>query len=75
MQAEYIAVDRSALDVSERYSVALDSGAQANARAMAIVNAAGGLIANNINVSHINGNTLSTPVVNVVQRNVIDQRR
>ena len=39
-EAEHIVVDSSTLDVSESYSVTLGASAQANARAMAIVNAA-----------------------------------
>ncbi len=72
-EAEHIVVDSSTLDVSESYSVTLGASAQANARAMAIVNAAGGLVANSINVSSFNGNALSSPAINLVQRNVVNQ--
>jgi len=72
-EAEHIVVDSSTLDVSESYSVTLGASAQANARAMAIVNAAGGLVANSINVSSFHGNALSTPAINLVQRNVVNQ--
>ncbi len=72
-QAENVAVDKAVLDVTESYSVALGNSAQAHAQAMAIVNAAGGLVANGINVSNLQGAATSTSSVNVVQRNVIVQ--
>jgi len=72
-EAEHIVVDSSTLDVSESYSVTLGASAQANARAIAIVNAAGGLVANSINISSFNGNALSSPAINLVQRNVVNQ--
>jgi hypothetical protein len=72
-EAEHIVVDSSTLDVSESYSVTLGASAQANARAMAIVNAAGGLVANSINISSFNGNALSSPAINLVQHNVVTQ--
>ena len=68
-------MDRAVLDATESYRIALDNGAQANARAMAIVNAAGGLVGNGINVSNLRGAKLDTSSVNVVQRNVIVQGR
>ena len=71
--AENIVVDQAVLEVTESYSIALDNGAQANAQALAIVNAAGGLVANGINVASLNGTTLDTSSVNLVQRNVIVQ--
>jgi hypothetical protein len=72
-EAEHLVVDSSTLDVSETYSVTLGASAQANARAMAIVNAAGGMVANSINISSFNGNALSSPAINLVQRNVVTQ--
>jgi len=72
-QAEHIVVDHATLDATESYSVSLGASAQANARAMAIVNAAGGLVSNSINVSNFSGATLNSPTINLVQRNVVIQ--
>ena len=74
-EAEHVVVDRSELNASTNYSISLNNSAQANARALTIVNAAGGLVGNGINVSNVQGSALSAPALNVLQRNVVIQRR
>ena len=50
-EAEYIVIDRSELATATSNSVALSQSAQADARAVSLVNVAGGLVANGLGVS------------------------
>lgn len=70
--AEYIVVDGSTLDAISSYSVALSGGAQANVRAVNLVNAAGSVVANAVNVSRT---PTVGPSLNLNQVNTIVQRR
>ncbi len=71
-QGEYIVVDDSELEVETDYSVLLSSNAQQNVRALNLVNAAGSVVANAVNVSRT---PTVGPVLNLTQSNVIIQRR
>jgi hypothetical protein len=74
-EAEHVVIDRSELSTSEDYSISLNNSAQANVRALTVVNAAGGLVSNGVNLSNVRGSALSAPALNVVQRNVVTQQR
>ncbi|NIV29238.1 MAG: hypothetical protein GWN58_06925, partial [Anaerolineae bacterium] len=71
-QAEYIVVDDSSLDAETDYSVLLASNAQQNARALNLVNAAGSVVANAVNVART---PTVGPVLNLNQVNTIIQVR
>jgi hypothetical protein len=71
-QAEYIVVDESSLDVTNEYSVTVSGDAQRDARAVNLVNTAGSLVANSVNIAR----TPSVgPSLNLNQVNIIVQRR
>jgi len=70
--AEYIVVDGSTLKVTNNYSVALSGNAQQDSRAVNLVNAAGSVIANAVNVSRT---PTVGPNLNLRQVNAIVQRR
>jgi hypothetical protein len=72
--AEHVVLDRSQLSTSQNQSISLDNSAQANVRALTIVNAAGGLVSNGVNVSNVRGSVFSGPALNLNQRNVVIQR-
>ncbi|HEX7036330.1 MAG TPA: hypothetical protein VF210_11175 [Pseudomonadales bacterium] len=78
-QAEYIVVDDSELTIDNHYLVALAGNAQADLRAMNVVNAAGSAVANGVNVARQDSAGLnvagSVPVLNLVQANVISHSR
>lgn len=76
-QAEYIVVDESTIDVISSYVVNLSGGAQANLRAMNVVNAAGSAVANGVNVAVMEAGVISSasPVFTLSQRNMIDHSR
>jgi hypothetical protein len=71
-QAEHIVVDDSTLVAESNYTVLLADGAQAGARAMNLVNAAGSVVANAVNVSRT---PTVGPVLNLNQVNTIIQAR
>jgi hypothetical protein len=70
--ATNIAVDGSSVKTSTNYSVALAGSAEQNASALNIVNAAGGMIANGLNIAH-SANMNAMPTLNQV--NSISQVR
>jgi hypothetical protein len=70
--ATNIAVDGSKVNTSTNYSVALAGSAEQNASALNIVNAAGGMIANGLNIAH-SANMNAMPTLNQV--NSISQVR
>ena len=70
--AQNVAVDGSTVTATNNYSVSLAGSALANATAMNIVNAAGGMVANGINVARTS-NMNSTPTL--TQTNNITQHR
>ena len=70
--AEFIVVDDSTLELDQQYSVSLSGTSQQNARALNLVNAAGSVIANAVNVART---PTVGPVLNLNQVNVINQRR
>jgi len=78
-QAEYVVVDDSELTVQSAYMVALAGGAQANMRAMNVVNAAGSAVANGVNVARQNSANLAisgdAPFLNLTQTNIINHSR
>ena len=57
--AQYIAVDGSSVDVTKNYSVTLAGSAEQNATALNIVNAAGSMVANGLNVTHATSNLVT----------------
>lgn len=69
VEAEYIVLDNSSLEVNSTYSVNLADSAQMNARAVNVVNAAGGVVANGVNVAR------TTVGPNLNQVNTVVQRR
>ena len=71
-KAEYIVVDGSTLTASETYNVALSGSAQQQSRAINLVNAAGSVVANAVNVSR--APSLETSL-SLSQVNTIVQRR
>ena len=68
--ATNIAVDGSTINSSSNYSVTLAGSAESNAKALNIVNAAGGMVANGVNVAH-SANMNAIPTLN--QTNTITQ--
>ena len=70
--ATNIAVDGSTVNTSENYSVALAGSAEQNAKALNIVNAAGGMVSNGLNIAHT-ANLNAMPTLNQV--NSISQVR
>ena len=68
--ATNIAVDGSTISDTNTYSVSLAGSAEANAKAINIVNAAGGMVANGVNVAHSTG---MNPVPTLSQVNSITQ--
>ena len=58
--AQYIAVDGSSVNVTKNYSVTLAGSAEQNATALNIVNAAGSMVANGLNVTHATNNLVTT---------------
>jgi hypothetical protein len=70
--AHNIAVDGSTVNATNNYTVSLAGSALANATAMNIVNAAGGMVANGVNVARTS-NMNSTPTLS--QSNSISQVR
>jgi len=67
-----IAVDGSTVTATNNYSVNLSGSAMQNARAINIVNAAGGMVANGVNVART-ANMNSAPTINQV--NTVSQVR
>jgi hypothetical protein len=68
--ATNIAVDGSTINSTTNYSVTLAGSAEANAKALNIVNAAGGMVANGVNIAH-SSNMNAIPTLN--QTNSIAQ--
>ena len=69
-KAEYIVVDESKLTATTNYSVILKGNSQQDARAFNLINAAGSLIANAVNVART---PTVGPVLNLNQTNLIVQ--
>ena len=69
---KYVAVDGSTVTATNTYTVALADTAQQNAQAINIVNAAGGMVSNGVNVARTS-NMNSAPTI--VQSNSISQVR
>jgi len=63
--ANNIAVDGSTVNSSTNYSVTLAGSAEANATALNIVNSAGGMVANGLNIAHMS-NMNAIPTLNQV---------
>jgi hypothetical protein len=70
--AQNVAVDGSTITATNTYSLTLAGTAEQNATAMNIVNAAGGMVANGVNVARTS-NMNSTPTL--TQSNSISQSR
>jgi hypothetical protein len=70
--ATNIAVDGSTMNATSNYSVTLAGSAEQNAKALNIVNAAGGMVANGLNIAH-SSNMNAMPTLNQV--NSISQVR
>jgi hypothetical protein len=68
--ATNVAVDGSSVNSTTNYSVTLAGSAEANAKALNIVNAAGGMVANGINIAHT---TNLTTIPTLTQVNSISQ--
>jgi hypothetical protein len=68
--ATNIAVDGSTISTTNNYSVTLAGSAESNAKALNIVNAAGGMVANGVNVAHSSG---MNPIPTLNQVNSITQ--
>jgi hypothetical protein len=63
--ATNIAVDGSTVNSAENYSVSLAGSAEQNAKALNIVNAAGGMVSNGLNIAH-SANMNAIPTLNQV---------
>jgi hypothetical protein len=70
-KAEYIVVDGSTLTAKNDYTVFLNGNSQADAKALNLVNAAGSLITNAVNVART---PTVGPVINLNQNNLIVQQ-
>jgi hypothetical protein len=70
--AKNIAVDGSTINDTNNYSVTLAGAAEQNATALNIVNAAGGMVANGLNIAH-STNLTTMPIL--TQTNSISQTR
>jgi hypothetical protein len=70
-KAEYIVVDESKLTAKTDYTVFLNGNSQADAKALNLVNAAGSLITNAVNVART---PTVGPVINLNQTNLIVQQ-
>jgi hypothetical protein len=70
-KAEYIVVDGSTLTAKTDYTVFLNGNSQADAKALNLVNAAGSLITNAVNVART---PTVGPVINLNQTNLIVQQ-
>jgi hypothetical protein len=68
--ATNIAVDGSSISTTNSYSVTLAGSAESNAKALNIVNAAGGMVANGLNIAHSTG---MNPIPTLTQVNSISQ--
>ena len=75
-EADYIVLDRSTLHAESASNVVLETGAQADARAVSLVNAAGGEVAVGTNLASWRGDeaTLLLPLFNLSQENGIMQQ-
>jgi hypothetical protein len=69
---KYVAVDGSTVSATNTYTVALAGSALQNASGLNIVNAAGGMVANGVNVARTS-NMNSAPVI--MQSNTVSQVR
>jgi len=69
---KYVAVDGSTVTATNDYTVALAGSAMQNAKALNIVNAAGGMVSNGVNVARTS-NLNSAPMI--TQSNTISQVR
>jgi post-segregation antitoxin (ccd killing protein) len=72
MSGKNVAVDGSTVTATNNYSVNLSGSAMQNATAINIVNAAGGMVANGVNVARI-ANTGISPTL--TQSNTVSQIR
>jgi hypothetical protein len=63
-------VDGSTISTTNSYSMTLAGSAESNAKALNIVNAAGGMVANGVNVAHSSG---MNPIPTLNQVNSISQ--
>ena len=70
--AKNIAVDGSTINDTNNYSVTLAGSAEQNATALNIVNSAGGMVANGLNIAH---STNLTAMPTLTQINSISQVR
>jgi hypothetical protein len=70
--AKNIAVDGSTVSDTNNYSVTLAGSAEQNATALNLVNAAGGMVANGLNIAH---STNLTTMPTLTQVNTISQVR
>jgi len=70
--ATNIAVDGSSVTSTTNYSVTLAGAAEQNATALNIVNAAGGLVANALNIAH-SSTSITAPTI--TQSNSISQTK
>jgi len=68
--ATNIAVDGSTISTTNNYSVTLAGSAESNAKALNIVNSAGGMVANGLNIAHSSG---MNPIPSLTQVNSISQ--
>jgi hypothetical protein len=68
--AQNIAVDNSSVSATNNYSVTLAGTAEQNAKALNIVNAAGGMVANGVNVART---TAANTTPTLTQVNSISQ--
>jgi hypothetical protein len=70
--AKNVAVDGSTITDTNNYSMILAGAAEQNATALNIVNAAGGMVANGLNIAHT---TNLTTMPTLTQTNSISQTR
>jgi hypothetical protein len=70
-KADYIVADNSKLNATNDYSVSLDGTTQQNAEALNLVNAAGSMVTNAVNVSRT---PTVGPAINLNQINIVNQR-
>lgn len=71
VSAEYLVLDQSNMSLESNYSIVLSGNAQQAAQALNLLNAAGSVVNNAVNVSRTPS---AGPTTNLVQSNVVQQR-
>ncbi|MBX3705719.1 MAG: hypothetical protein KF911_03715 [Pseudomonadales bacterium] len=73
VQAEYVVIDDSSLELVNGRTLTLASGAQSNLAAVNAVNAVGSLVSNGVNVARTRADGAASTPASLTQRNVVIQ--